>query len=314
MDCPRIKNSLRFGVEIEINAFDNKSRPDSSCELPIGSENVALILNDVLKEKVMLSGWQNNHYNNLWFVKPDSSCGIEICSPILKGVQDIEKVSKLIGALKKNNIKSDERCSFHVHIDVSNFSHKDIVSIISWWIKLEAFFVDMVSFNRKCNHFCKLIAQSNIIKNVSKKYSFSYFLSNLGRSKYFTLNTHHYYKSKRKTIEFRVIDSSVCLSERDSFNWLYLLIHFVECSLCRGIPPKYKRGDPFTGYCWLDPIDAFNFLNFTPKAEAGTSNIAKWTLDKLLENGNNFLVHGIFSSEYRMKSYKDICKMEKIFI
>lgn len=306
------KNFLRFGVEFEVNSFDLKDRPDNF-SLPLGSHEIATIINESLNQKVFISNWVQNHYNNSWYVKPDSSCGIEICSPVLKGDCGIKQISMLAKSLRKNKIKSDKRCSFHVHFDVSNFKRKEVLSIICWWIKLEAFFVDMLPNHRKCNHFCKLISQSNIIKSVSNKYNFNYFLKELGKSKYYTLNTHHYYRNKRKTLEFRIIDSKACLNEKDSFFWLKLLTRFIETAIKKGHSLPYKKGNPFTGYCWLDPIDVFNFLDFLPDTRNEDLDLINWIISKLTKNGNRFLLNGVFSSNYRIESYKESCKLEKIF-
>jgi hypothetical protein len=310
-----LQTKLPFGVEIEVNSFDLKSRPDSK-KLPEGSYDIAFLVNDLLKERVFVSKWCNNHDNNYWAIKPDSSCGMELCSPVLKGYAGIDKVSQVVAALKKDGrISSDSRCSFHVHFDVSSLSEIQLLSIISWWIKLEGFFMDTVPASRKNNQYCRLIAQSNIVNNVYDFYDLNYFLEKLGSNKYYSLNTFHYYNKRRKTIEFRIMDSFCCLDPQTAKGWISTLHHFIERAISTGLPPNYEQDNPLSGFCWLDPIDSFAFLDFHLNQHLTDRLlfVRNWLVKRLTDCGNDYLKFGIFSSPLRKLSYREICKLEKIF-
>jgi hypothetical protein len=310
-----LRFNIPFGVEIEVNAFDLKSRPDEhrSGALPMGIYEIASLVNEASKDRVFVSKWTNNHDNNYWVVKPDASCGLEVCSPVLKGSFGAKTVSQVVAALRQDSrIKSDSRCSFHVHFDISSFSPQDLLAIISWWIKLESFFMDAMPAKRKINPYCRLIAQSNIISDVYQSKDLPYFVEKLGVMKYHTLNTFHYYNKKRKSIEFRIMDNLCCLSPNDSFHWISLLHHFINCAVSCGVP-SFTGSDPYSGYCWLDPFDAFKFLKFDdgflpPKL----CLVRDWLIERLLKYGNNYLEFGIFSESFKDSSYKEICGLKNL--
>jgi len=311
-----LKFNTPFGVEIEINSFDLKSRPDDHVggALPLGIYDVSFIVNESSMDRVLVSKWCNNHDNNYWAIKPDSSCGIEVCSPVLRGLFGAKSVSKVIASLRKDpRIKSDSRCSFHVHFDVSCFSSDELLSIISWWIKLESFFMDAMPTKRKVNPYCRLIAHSNIISSVSSPYDLPYFIEKLGTTKYYTLNTFHYHYSRRKSIEFRIMDNSCCLNPDDSLCWISLLQHFINCSVSSG-PPSFDDDEVFSGYRWLDPSDAFKFLKFDSKNLSTRLNIVRsWLIKRLVRYGKDYLEFGIFSKSFRGHSYSEILNLEKLF-
>lgn len=306
---------IPFGVEIEINSFDLKSRPDNLALPPAGIYEVAFLVNKSSNDKVFVSKWCNNHDNLFWYVKPDSSCGIEICSPVLKGWYGIRKIFKVIDSLKEDKrIHADSRCSFHVHFDISSFSNSELFSIFSWWIKLESFFMDAMPSSRKANPYCRLIAQSKIVDNVAGNYDLKYFVERLGSIKYYTLNSYHYYHKNRKTIEFRIMDASCCLDPYQAAYWVSLLDHFINVAAFTGAPSSFKEGDAFSGLCWLDPIDAFKFLNFFSNDLCPRlSKIRSWLVHRLSLNCKNYLKFGVFSENIKKYSYKEVCELEKKF-
>jgi hypothetical protein len=316
-----LSSTIRFGAEIEINPFDLESSsisaiPYSQQNLPLGIYDVAFLVGSIVKDRVFVTKWGNNHNNNYWVVKPDSSCGMEICPPVLKGWLGIQKITEVIECLSLDKrIKSDKRCSFHVHFDVSSLKEEDLLSIISWWIKAEAVFMDSVPSYRKINQYCQLIAQSGVVNSVAEELNLSYFLEKLGVSKYYSLNTFHYYNKKRKTIEFRIMDNESCLDSIDAKNWIALMLHFLETAITRGLPQKFSPKDPFSGYCWLDPIDLFCFLGFLPdqfQLSPRLLEVRDWFVLRLLKNGKNNTCKGLFCADARKQSCKEIEKLSRI--
>lgn len=311
MDFLDFISKLRFGVEIELNSFDLKSKPNTGVS-PKGIEDIAILTKKSVNSKVLISNWKNNHNNNNWFVKPDSSCGLEICSPILKGVYGIKKVASLVEQLSREKVFCDERCSFHVHFDVSKLSKKEIVSIIYWWIKIEVFLMDMMPAHRKLNQFCRLISNSNTIDKVNSRPGFDYFLNRIGRSKYFTLNMYHYFHERRKSIEFRIMDNKCCVSSKDCYYYIFFLHHFIYQAVVTQKPKPYKKDFPFTGFCWLDPKDVFSFLGFDKKElPEYIISLRKWVLQRLKQNIEDCSVNGIFSKKFRNQSIKETYSLLK---
>jgi hypothetical protein len=307
-----INNLRRFGAEIEINAFDFRNRPLGHNDgiLPEGTYYVANLVQKSSEKIVKIHKWAYDHNNSDWIIKPDSSCGIEICTPVLKGWAGLMETCKVIDALGNDNkINADERCSFHVHVDVSDLSEQELANIITWWIKCEPVFMDSMPTSRKRNQYCQLLGQSEIFERVEDGFhSNDYLIRKLGCCKYYTINTYHYYNNKRKTIEFRIMDGECCLDPWTAKNYIRLLLHFIDRALKFGVPNSYYSGDPWSGYCWLDPRDVFDFLGFNSKynLSPGLTQVYEWFLDRLHLNCNYEKSNGIMGSSARRFAQKEI--------
>jgi hypothetical protein len=274
----------KFGVEIELNSFDQrdfKKNPLGRNEQPEGMEYIADIIKS-LGLPVKIQGWQHNHNNDEWVCKPDSSCGIEVCSPVSSDLVDILKFVDCLS--QDQNIRVDDRCSLHVHIDVkdcvfaSNFNKNydfeksiDLASILAWWIKCEPVFFDSFPKSRKLNKYCQCIGISDVFKsddNVSP----SLIIKNLGESKYFSANVYHLKKGSRASIEFRLADHFACIDSHFLNNWVNLLIHFIDRAIFVGLP---------NSFCWLNPKEVFDFLDFN---NSGKEEVRNWFLARIITN------------------------------
>jgi hypothetical protein len=301
----------RFGVEIEINAFDGRNRP-SDGGLPDGSHYVAALVNRHSGKPVRIHKWAYDHNNTAWIVKPDSSCGIEVCSPVLKGWLGVMEVCRVIDGFDGDGrVVSDDRCSFHVHVDVSDLTEREVATVITWWVKCEAVFIDSVPMSRKRNQYCQLLAQSDIFSAEGDFMSGESLIRRLGSCKYFTINTYHLYNDKRKTIEFRIMDSECCVDAHAAKNWVRLLLHFVERAITAGMPDHYRQGDPWTGYCWLDPKDVFSMLGFSGRHELspGLTSVKGWFLNRLFANCWDTIDSGVIGLRARSPAHSQIEEM-----
>lgn len=309
----------RFGAEIEINAFDLRNRPVGHADgkLPDGIHYVANLVRKSLQKSVKVHKWSYDHNNTDWVIKPDSSCGMEICTPVLKGWVGVMEICKVIQALGEDHkIVADERCSFHVHVDVSDLTEKEVATILTWWVKCEPVFMDSVPASRKRNQYCQLLGQSEIFKSVEDElYSPETIIRRLGCCKYYTINTYHYTSNKRKTIEFRIMDSECCLDPWMAKNWIRLIIHFIEMAIKKGMPNEYCPGDQWSGYCWLDPIDVYQFLgaNSSNNLSCGTRQVLEWFTDRLYLNVADTFDTGVMSHKIRMISEIQISELFGVY-
>lgn len=294
----------RFGVEIEVNAFDMRNRPlgYDVGRLPSGIYEVASVVQAAAKDRVYVQKWGNNHNNDTWIVKPDSSCGMEICTPVCKGVAGLRSVCAVVDALGRDSrISADERCSLHVHVDVHDLSTDQIGSIIAWWIKCEYAISAIVPIKRRKNKYCQFVSTSDIIVDIKEPMlESSELISMIGEHKYLSLNTYHLYNRRRQTIEFRFMDSSACLNYHDAKNYLKFIMTFVSAAVARGLPPNYISGNKMTGYAWLDGIDVAEMLGLmNPTISKGMSELAVWMMGRILkcENKEENGVFGLFFSK-----------------
>lgn len=311
-------SNRRFGVEIEINSFDLLSKPLNDKLLPNGIDYVACAISDSIKDHVVITKWQNDHYNIHWGLKPDSSCGIEIVSPVLKGIYGIEQVCQVVDTIKYNNFSADKRCSVHVHVDISNLNDYKLLSILTWWIKCEPVFFDSVLSCRKINSYCMMIGLNKAFKIDSKFYTLSEMMNIFGKIKYYSLNTYHKNNNKRDTIEFRIMDYDACKNSYDIRNWIKLILHFCECCIKKGMPEKFVENDYMTGYYWLDPINVIDFLDMKDDLYLSDEmkDVKTWFLKRCMknsayQNSYHFITSekNFQSSETRYHAYKEIKSM-----
>jgi hypothetical protein len=263
----------KFGVEIELNSFDNR---DFSCfplkqgEIPEGTREVANLIRE-LGLQVEVQSWQHNHNNKIWICKPDASCGIEVCSPVLSEDNVGELFCVLDKLSKDNRIKQDDRCSFHIHVNVENFTTNNINAseklscILAWWLKCEHIFMDFATSKRKLNKFCRCIGLTDLFDHEEDVIPMV--LVNKFSDKYLSLNTYHLTNKKRKTIEFRIFEGT--LDSEFASKCIDLIMLFVKRSTSASLPENYS---------WIDVNDFFEFLNFEDP------NLKFWFLNRLIFN------------------------------
>ena len=279
--------SRRFGVEIELNSLDNRDfdkyplRP-STGELPKGTEYIANIVHKTTRDYVEIETWHSTHNNPWWIVKSDSSCGIEVCSPILKGWHGLEKICRVTEEFKNDeNIRSGNNCSFHVHVDVSDCNLFEKASILAYWIKSEAIFMQGFPAHRKYNRYCQMIGITDVLRHDTKL-SPRGLLKLLGQHKYYSINTFHMNRNKRNTIEFRNMGN--CLNPLWIKCWTRLIIHFVEMAKSYQFPSEYVEGDKWSSWCWISPTDLFEVMGFHGGLSPGMQQIKNWFLAYLAVN------------------------------
>lgn len=249
----------RFGLEFEFSSPPDRVKHD----LERVSE---LLRSSGINSET--SQWQYNTDNRVWICKPDSSCGMEICSPVFQRGEfsALESALKLIGS--DASVITDEQCSVHLHVDVVQEFHDNhkLCSLLGWWIKFEHIFVDFAAPWRKRNRFCKCIGETFLFdhgEDVSLHRAFSKM-----SDKYLTMNTFHMFNKRRNSVEFRLLEATKDFSLVK--NWVDLIFHFVD---------RCMESEPPKDYSWSDPELFFEFMNF-----GEGSRIGPWLLDRLVEN------------------------------
>ena len=311
MDTPKTLSfncDRKFGVEMEVCDFkhrDFKTYPLDKGELPEGMAEIACLLGEKLKTQVQTNKWHYTHNNESWVLKPDSSCGIEICAPVYRGWNGLEKVCIATRELANDKrITVDDRCGLHVHVDVSDCSSTQINNILAYWIKCESVFLDSVPPNRKKNRYCQQIGISPLF-DVESEIS-GLLVQQLGQVKYYTINSYHMQRGDRNTLEWRIMEGPGCLDPYLVKNWVRLVVYFVECAKRRPTPKKYIAGDPWTSLCWLDPMDVMEFLGFFGPISKGLEEVRDWFVARIHANLFQHKMMGVWSPECRAVAKKQL--------
>lgn len=303
----------RFGIEIEVNAFDGLDKLPEK-KMPEGIHYVSDLISKTLGQYVEIRKWGHTHWERTagyWVVKPDSSCGMEACSPVSRGWYGLKQILQVVDAFRHDGkVKADERCSLHIHVDVSDLTLYEVANVIRWWIKAEKVFLDSVPYSRKNNRYCQAIGLWDWISHDSQMEPES-LIKLIGESKYTTLNTFHLSEGKRPTIEFRIAEHSLCKNPYWVKNWTRLVLHFVEMCKKRSPPRPYVTGDPWTGMAWLDPRDVFELLGFDGSylLSDGMIQVRNWFLSRLVENVREWAEVGVYSKKARLPALREISEM-----
>jgi hypothetical protein len=290
MGSPMLHNlsfnsNRRFGVELEILAFDKRNRPIDE-KLPKGTDYVVLLVKNNAEESVEARGYEHTKDNSSWIIKPDSSCGLEVCTPPFKGWRGIRKVCQVVDAFANDpKIEVDRRCSVHVHVEVSDLTEAQVASVIAQWIKCEPIFMDLVPSNRKRNRYCQLMGMTSLFEHDTI-YTPRELINKVGEIKYFSMNTNQLRLGERKTIEFRIIEGEGCKDPYLIKNWLRLILHFVERTSQMALPKPYTPNDPCSSLLWLDTKDVLTVLGFMPTQydlSHGLMQTRSWMLARLMK-------------------------------
>ena len=230
----RFDSDRNFGVEIEVG--------DEVCQDSIA---YSIIKKSHCKD-VKIFDWNQSINNNDWHVKSDVSCGRgdeggwEIASYVGSGYLDALDISKTASSLKVTpGAKINRNCGLHVHVNVEDFTLKDMAILLAYWMKIENTLSFAIPSWRVDGAFCQSINKMQA-HYKRHRYSPDYFW-NLNRPrnlsahdnfyKMFTLNLVNYESSlqgliDRKTVEFRMPEGT--LNENDIINWIRLFVTFVD--------------------------------------------------------------------------------------
>jgi len=293
-----------FGAEIEINAFDGVVMTPREL-LPAGIHYVANLVAETLGEYVEVRDWGHTHWYKTygyWVLKPDNSCGMEVCSPVVQGWYGLRKICQVIDVFQNHaSITADSNCSYHLHIDINDLMEEEIGNILRWWIKCEPVFFDSVPDSRKINRYVQFIGLWDWLDDTAPLTT-TQLIQALGAEKYTSINTYHLWAGERNTIEFRIGEHTLCKNSFFAKNWTRLLIHFLETA-------KHK---PPENLAWLDVKDVFEFLGFLrDDLSPGMLQIRNWFLGRLHYNAISCL-DGFFK-EARIVTKKQMGELLTMF-
>ena len=178
----------RFGVEIE--AY-NCSR-----------ERLARELRDA-GIQVSVEGY-NHDARNRWKLVTDSSLEgrdtFELVSPILVGEEGLKELETVCWVLDACDVKVNESCGFHVHMDASDFSIETWKNLALSYKHIETLIDSFMPRSRRDNRYCKslnALPEARIIRAATIHELQQVF----GNNRYYKVNLEAY--SRHRTVEFR---------------------------------------------------------------------------------------------------------------
>lgn len=257
----------RFGIEYE---FSN-------------SQNHREIMADILQDNNIscrVVGYERTRGDHQhWVAKTDSSCGIELVSPILKGGAQLKQATDILTPLRNGGLRINNCCGQHVHIEVSDYNEEKMGILASYWIKIERCISNGTPHHRRENEYCRL--SETLFDDIvpDQRYNPSEIYNRARRRRHSALNLGNFNGSSG-TVEFRfgemTFDSNVIK------NRIRFLIWFVE--ICKILPCPNNLN-------WLSPkeilklmglwIDENNLIQI--KYSNGIQEMRKWLLHRIIQ-------------------------------
>ncbi len=218
-----------YGIEIETHS-------------KINHQKMANLINEYftnahIGHSAVVTGYMHNTDGNntsVWTVKTDSSIrlsatmdssyhhGIEIVSPVLKGIAGLNALKTVCDAIE-HVTKVSKTCGLHVHHFVSE--EESLKNLINSWIQCETYFMEVLPNSRQENYFCK---QWDIFNptNINYETPKSWYNRKIG-TRYVTMNLESYWV--RSTVEFRLHSGT---TEFDKIsNWMIATQTYLDKAL-----------------------------------------------------------------------------------
>jgi hypothetical protein len=195
----------------------------------------------------------NHNVTASWKIVTDASVtsrgtglghGLELVSPILRGIEGLEMASKSVGALLNAGARVDRTCGLHLHVGMDNLVGAEIMKVIDLYIANQKNINQILANSRHENRFCPsfdpndrinsrygsgVIAEYNAIANafngaVSEADLNSSRIALRNINRYRAINAHAY--SKYGTIEFRQHQGT--LNGEKLTSWIQFVLALIE--------------------------------------------------------------------------------------
>lgn len=195
----------------------------------------------------MSTKWQLSKGNKFWHIKKDSTCGIkgkgqdkgwEIASYKGETIEDIVHIGQVAESLLQAGLEVNNNCGLHVHVEVKDYTTREMGKLIGYWLKIENILMNSVPYRRSFSPYCQSLRQ-NIPDNFTPTpdqlwaHYCPICLSPFENpERWLTLNLVNYATGllydnyARTTVEFRFPEGT--LLQEDVKNWIRLFVHFVD--------------------------------------------------------------------------------------
>ena len=197
-----------FGIEIE--AY-NCTREKLASELRQAGISVAV------------EGYNHNDYRDHWKLVTDGSLTgtqtFELVSPILHGEQGLEELEKVCWVLDLCNVKVNESCGLHIHMDAADFDIHTWQNLAITYKRLEGIIDGFMPRSRRNNRYCKTL--SGISEDSIRRARTITDLRRVFRNdRYHKVNLESYVR--HQTVEFRQHGGTT------NFTKMSAWVHFLE--------------------------------------------------------------------------------------
>lgn len=263
MKLAKLNTARTFGIEIEFINRSNKSQNE-----------LARYINNKFRRLDCIGESYNHTTQDHWKIVTDSSCGLELVSPILSGQKGMKDAQSIIDCLANiEGVTVDRSCGIHVHVGASDITPQGMKNVILHYAKNEEIINSVLAPSRRDSRWARQLVNGHnsrfgsilrLQQRLDNCTACSHIINALG-GRYNTVNVECW--NRQRTIEFRQHGGS--LDSEKILNWAHFLINTVETCMTE---------TPVKTTIRTNPKQAF-------KAVFGNSKIV---LDFMLGRANHF--------------------------
>lgn len=228
----KFNETRKFGVEIEFR--DRAARWDETMSF---RETIAAALTAAGIETVVES--YNHRTRRHWKLTTDSSCGLELVSPVLHGFEGLNAVRKALEVLAANGVVVDNSCGLHVHHDAADFSVASMKRVVKLYSQFEGVIDQLHDESRRANMNSYCQSMTRIGEYFYEQANVERLISSIN-DRYYKVNLHAY--TVHGTIEFR--QHAGTLDADEAVRWIILSQAILERAL-RPFSAKRVAWQPF---------------------------------------------------------------------
>lgn len=225
----------RFGVEIE--AYNC---PKGRLAQELRDAGISVTIEDY-----------NHATTSHWKLVDDSSLTgndtFELVSPILEGETGLKELEKVCWVLDFCDVKVNESCGFHVHMDASGFSMETWKNLAINYKHLESVIDSFMPGSRRDNRYCRSLSRISE-SNITAADTIGDLQRVFENHRYYKLNLEAY--SRHRTVEFRQHGGTTNYTKMEK--WIRFLNGLVIFAKTGNLPARTR-------------LESFPFLDDTEK-------------------------------------------------
>lgn len=250
------------------------------------------------KKIVTHTGYQQSINNDYWHVKYDSSCGKngshgwEVASYVGKTQEELDDMILVAYFLEYHGCQVNNNCGFHIHVDASDFTERNMGILLARWIKIEPHLFRVVPNRRTISHYCRPLTKRSGL-DLNKSYTPTELWQLLkpthlqvyeNDDKKWAINTVNYTNAleqggNRKTVELRLPEGT--LNPVNIRAWTYFFLKFVAQAKKASMPLDLKPSRTVVEFLRNAGLRDQTALENAKEVRF----CRRWFLDKLLRSG-----------------------------
>ena len=175
---------------------------------------------------VQVEGYNHTDHTDHWKLVTDASLHgnntFELVSPILHGEQGLEELEKVCWVLDLCDVKVNDSCGLHVHMDTAEFDLQTWKNLILTYKRLEGVIDHFMPRSRRNNTYCKRLTAITEAA-INRASTISDLRAAFSNNRYHKVNLEAY--ARHRTVEFRQHGGSTNFTKMSA--WIHFLAKMI---------------------------------------------------------------------------------------